>query len=133
MGLVNLWLVTIDYNVESMRRNLLLFSAVLLSVILIVNSSRRLSSLRNTSKKVGEAAQQLEALKRENADLKRELEYKKSDQFKEQEIRDKLGMVKNGEVMVILPNKQDGNQLPEISKNGLLPNYIKWWNLFFRS
>lgn len=114
-----------------MRRTFLLFGAVILALLLIVNSTKRLSSLRNTSAKVGEAQQQLEALRRENEDFKRELEYKKSGQFVEEEIRDKLGLVKRGEAVVILP--KDNQSEAVVDSEPSTPNYIKWWNLFFRS
>ena len=117
---------------KNVRRNLLLFGAVILALLLIVNGAKRLSSLRNTSQKVGEAEQRLEALKRENEDLKRELEYKKSDQFAEGAIRDKLGMAKKGEAVVILPRENDERPTSNAQRQNI-PNYIKWWNLFFRS
>ena len=114
------------------KRNLLLFFAVILSLILIVNSAKRLSSLRSTSQKVDEAQRRLETLRRENEDLKREAEYKKSDQFIEGEIRDKLGMAKKGEAIVVLPRENDERPTPNDQRQNI-PNYIKWWDLFFRS
>ena len=116
-----------------MKRNLLLIGAVVLALLVIVNSVKRLSGLRNTSQKVGETEQRLEVLRRENESLKKELEYKKSDQFVEGEIRDKLGMVKSGEALVILPNKNGEQSTVNSEQSTQIPNYIKWWNLFFRS
>ena len=114
-----------------MRRTFLLFGAVILALLLIVNSTKRLSSLRATSQKVNQAQDQLEALRRDNEELKREVEYKKSDQFAEEEIRDKLGLVKKGEALVILP--KDGQPEAIVNSEPSTPNYIEWWNLFFRS
>jgi len=114
-----------------MRRNFLLFIAVLIGIILVFNSSKRLISFRSTAKQFSEAEERLEKLKKENEDLKRELEYKKSEEFTESEIRNKLGLVKEGETVVILPKDDKSN------KNGenkvAIPNWQKWWNLFFKT
>lgn len=109
----------------------MLIAVVFLVFMIIVNSTKRISSLRDTSKKVGEVEQQLEVLRRDNQNLKAELEYKKSEEFKEEEIRNKLGMVKPGEAVVVLPNDNSEQQPQTRAEN--IPNYIKWWNLFFRS
>ncbi len=116
--------------ISMMKRNFLLFLAFFFVLVLIVNSSRRLSQLASTSKKVENAEKQLEELRRENEVLKRELEYKQSAEFAEGEIRNKLGLAREGEAVVILPKKDD--EKPEDERQDI-PNYVKWWDLFFRS
>ncbi len=115
-----------------MKRNLILIAAILISVLMAVNSSRRILTFRTTAQSVGAAQKQLSDLKAENEILKKELDFKKSDQFAEEEIRNKLGQAKPGETIVVLP--KSGAQ-PTV--NGLSttdePNWQKWWNLFFRS
>lgn len=114
------------------KRNLLLIGIVILILLIIVNSTKRISSLRDTSKKVDKVEEQLQVLRQENEKLKVELEYKKSDEFKEAEIRNKLGMVKQGEAVVVLPQKDDEGLTTNDERQNI-PNYIKWWNLFFRT
>jgi len=113
-----------------MKRNLLLFLAVLISILLIVNSSKRILNLRTTSQQVEESEAQLENLRKDNEKLKEELKYKKSNEFAEKEIRDKLGLAKEGETVVILP-KDENQQVT--TDNGQLtkPNWRKWRDLFF--
>ncbi|OGD89481.1 hypothetical protein A3I53_03575 [Candidatus Curtissbacteria bacterium RIFCSPLOWO2_02_FULL_40_13b] len=112
-----------------MKRNFLLFVVFLVGIILVVNSLRRLVSFRSTAQQVKDAEKRLETLKKESESLKRELEYKKSQDFAESEIRNRLGLVKEGETVVILPKDEKSN------KNGenevAIPNWQKWWNLFF--
>lgn len=115
-----------------MRRNLLLFLAVIIGIILVVNYSKRILSLRTTSQKVAEADAQLEKLKSENEALKRELEYKKSEKFAEEEIRNKLGLVKEGETIVILPGEKEEPE-SSLSQKQHISNWQKWKNLFFGS
>ena len=49
-----------------MTRNLILFMAMLIGVILAVNSAKRIHSFSQTSQKVEEAEDRLEALRKEN-------------------------------------------------------------------
>src|SRR3990170_8487882 len=104
--------------------------AMLIGVILAVNSAKRIHSFSQTSQKVQEAEDRLEALRKENEALKNELKYKESNEFAEKEIRDKLGLAKEGETVVILP-KDENQQVT--TDNGQLtkPNWRKWRDLFF--
>lgn len=105
-------------------------AVVVVSLILVFSSTRRILDLRTTSQKVDELSQYLEDLKSQNEQLRRELEYKKSERFLEEEIRNKLGLVKPGEEVVLLPLEEAQNQETRIKKKEE-QNYIKWWKLFF--
>lgn len=72
----------------------------------------------------------LEKLKQENDVLKRELEYKKSQRFAEEEIRNKLGMAKEGEEVFVVPQEEDNNKQETVNKKQL-PNWRKWQVLIF--
>ena len=113
-----------------MKRNLLLFLAVLVGIIFIVNSTKRILTFRDTSKSVEDAQKQLDRLREENKILENELEYKKTDEFAEKEIRDKLGLAREGETIVVLP-KEDNNGQQETSVTKSQKNWQKWWELFF--
>lgn len=123
----------------SVKRNFLLFLFFLVSILLIVNSIRRLLAFKTTTERVGEAEERLVRLHKENEELKQELEYKKSQEFAEKEIRDKLGLAKPGEAVVVLPKKNDesldklGTSSTNDERRNKTPNYTKWWRLFFGS
>jgi len=88
-------------------------------------------TFRTTAQGVSAAQKQLADLKRENEVLKKELDFKKSDQFAEEEIRNKLGLAKPGETIVVLPKEENTKyQIPNTKYE--LPNWQKWWNLFFK-
>ena len=112
-----------------MKRNLLLILAIIFAVFLVVNSVRRIVTFKGTSEKVSEAGEKLESLRSENEQLKQELTYKKSEEFKEAEIRNKLGLVREGEALVIIPKEE--NQQPATSNQQPVPNWQKWRELFF--
>src|SRR3990167_9091456 len=145
MGLVNpagdLYWDELKYN-YGMRRNLFLVLAIIVGIILVVNSIKKLLTFRTTTQKVAEAQNRLEALREENKKLKEQLEYTKSEEFREREIRDKLGLVKEGEAIVVLPKENDENSKLETRRSGPAglqarmgnstprPNWQQWWTLF---
>ena len=111
-----------------MKRNLLLILAIIFAVFLVVNSVRRIVTFKGTSEKVSKAGDKLESLRSENEQLKQELAYKKSEEFKEMEIRNKLGLVREGEALVIIPRE---DEKPERDSEKQAPNWQKWRELFF--
>ncbi len=115
-----------------MKRNLILVLVLCLGVFLVAGSTRRILTFKSTAGKISEAQANLDKVKKENEDLKRELEYKKSSQFAEEEIRNKLGLVKQGENLVVLPKDQADSQ-QEVTNNTTKPNWQKWKELFFGS
>ena len=91
-----------------------------LALFLVVSSTRRILTFKSTAGKVSEAQANLDNLKKENEDLKKELDFKSSQQFAEEEIRNKLGLVKQGENLVVLPKEENSNQGPVTSNQKLV-------------
>lgn len=85
-------------------------------------------SLRQNSHIVTTLQQQEDAEKQKNQFLKQELYFVNTSQFIEQEAREKLGMVKPGEHIVLAPPQQTEIKTVAIDTT---PNWKKWWNLFF--
>ena len=115
-----------------MKRNILLIVGILVLFLLVFNSGKRLLLLRTNSQKVLSSEMRLEELKKENEALKFELEYKKTNEFAEEEIRNKLGLAKEGETVVILPKDQTIESTSNNSGSDLA-NWEKWRDLFFGS
>jgi len=77
-----------------------------------------------------QAQNTLNAEKQENQRLKSALSYSQTQEFIEKEARDKLFMAKQGEQKVLIPKDAEAkseNQQPDAN----IPNWRKWWNLFF--
>jgi cell division protein FtsL len=82
----------------------------------------------------------IDSLKTENRQLKQKLEYYRSDQFIERVAREDLGLVKPGDVAVVvtLPNGQIpstalGSQLPDMTyepDRPRIPTWQRWLYLF---
>lgn len=92
-----------------------------------------------------EINKEITALEQEAAELdsrQKELsgliEYFQSDAFKEREARERLGLQREGESVVVLPNIENGElgtvagDRTSVAESGNRSNMQKWWNYFFR-
>ena len=80
--------------------------------------------LRSTEQKVRELGEQKE-------NLTGKMEFYQSEEFIEQEARNKLNMVKEGEVVIVLPsNLKEILKEKEIRMQVSSPNWRQWLELF---
>ena len=111
-----------------MLKKLISISVLIITVIIIKNLYVSIKNLSNNSRIVDNLQKQLEAQKKENNFLQQKLSYVKSNEFVEKEARDKLGLVKDNEYIVIAPDE-------EMEKEEFIktedPNWKKWLKLFF--
>jgi cell division protein FtsB len=107
----------------------IIFLITIVASILIINSLvRSIFDLWGKQGLLVKANDELSRQKEENRDLRQQLSYVKSDQFIEEEARDKLFMVKPGESGVIVP--QNLLSQKEVKKVIVLPAWQQWVNLF---
>lgn len=111
---------------------LLAFLALILGIWLVVALSRDLWQLLNKKDRIEKMIVKKENLLTENQGLKEKLNYVESEEFVEKEAREKLNMAKEGETIVVLPEKitvADPRTSRPAAEN--LPNWQQWLNLFF--
>jgi len=73
-------------------------------------------------------------LERQNQEYSQLINYFKSENFIEQEAKLKLGLKKEGENLVVIPQNESGTSIENSSKdNDQLSNPRKWWIYFFGS
>lgn len=118
-------------GIWNMKQKILLVFGVLAAILLIFNSVKKIMFFRNNAQQIKEAETRLFSLKKENEQLKSELEYKKSNDFAEEEIRNKLGLAKQNEAIVVLPKEEAKETDKDLSN--VTPNWRKWWRLFFET
>jgi cell division protein FtsB len=110
------------------------FLVFVLALILISSSVRSVSRIGRAGEKLREVEERIRKLERENKDLEERLENVKSDEYVEQQLRDKLGLAKEGEVVVVLPEEDVIREFaPKMeSEEDFLPesNWAKWVRLF---
>lgn len=115
-----------------MRKKAIQIVIIIIGISLIVNLTRDILRLLKTGGRIEQAENRLEETKGENKQLSEKKQYYASEEFIEETARDKLNMARSGETIVVLPpnlaevvgRKEKGAQ-PE------LPNWQKWWDLFF--
>lgn len=98
---------------------LFLIRNILASIMTVEQNSRILTNL---------VEEESEA-KRRNQFLKERLHYVQTDEFIEKEAREKLGMVKEREHIVLIPPVKE--EIKSKQEKEKLPNWEKWKKLFF--
>jgi cell division protein DivIC len=78
---------------------------------------------------------EINKLEQDNNNLQDLISYFQTDEFKEKEAKDKLNLVKKGEKVILIKerevkrDKEVEEEKPEILVNR--PNYYYWWHYFF--
>ncbi len=102
----------------------------IISLFLIVFLSRDIYGLWKRKDIIRDRADALKQLENRNADLQKQLIEAQSPAFIERTAREKLGLIKQGEEIVLVPSGQaSGAAQPFSGANQ--PNWKQWWQLFF--
>ncbi len=118
-------------SVNIFHNKLLQTLIILFGISLIVNLSKDILRLLRSADELKQASQRIEELQKENENLIQKKEYYQSAAFVEEEARNKLNMVKEGETIVILPpNLKELLGTKKDHLNKTLPNWRQWLNLF---
>jgi cell division protein FtsB len=85
------------------------------------------TTYRRAGERMAEIENEVQTTQRVNTELKKQLEDTISFENIEKQAKDRFGMGKPNEVILVMPNQiVASNQLPVTS----LPNWRKWWNLY---
>ena len=101
---------------------------VLLVAISSINLLRSVLETRASLGRLNRLQEEVSKLAVSADSLKKEVAYKESTEFLEREARDKLGLVKSGEVLVVLPDSDSVlvDNVPTPPKVDKTPNWKKW-------
>ncbi len=118
--------------VKLARNRLVRALFLLLCLMLSIGIVRSVWSLAQKKGIVGERQAVLQELEVKNKELKQRLEEATSSAFVEKQAREKLGLVREGETVVIL----DKAKIQAIAGAGnsmqvVMPLWRQWWKLFF--
>lgn len=123
-----------------MKNPLIYLILLLFGVYLIISLTQSIYSLTSKNDELEKANQKVEAELRKNSQLISQLSQSSDKKFIEQQAREKLGMSKPGETIVVVPEGAV-SQIASISaslsasfydRGDETPNWQKWWNLFFK-
>lgn len=105
---------------------------VLTGLIAGYNLVSQILEAAKSGERLSAAADAVYKLENKNKELKEELQDSQSPQFIEEKARNKLGLGKVGETIVIIPDEKIKQVLgvkEEIKVR--LPNWLGWWKVFF--
>jgi len=90
---------------------------------------------REVNVEIANLQSEIEKLNQENKNLQGLIEYFQTEEFKEKETKDKLNLVKEGEKLVLIKEKEisveTANEDDEVEVVVNRPNYYWWWYYFF--
>ena len=110
------------------------FGIIILIVIVVAyNLINQIISTLSVSDRLGQALESVHQAEIKNKELKKKLSEIKSPEFIEEQARDKLGLAKPGETVVIIPDEKIKEILGATSSSEpKFPNWLGWFKVFFR-
>ncbi len=104
-------------------------------IFLAFSLTRNVLKLYEVRGQIKKAKERVLALKRENEELQSRLSQTQSEVYIEKQLRDKLGLAKPGEIVVVLPDEEILKRIgakPSEEEDFLPdPTWKKWLKLFF--
>lgn len=118
----------------SIKDRLSRFMLWVLFALLLISIGRTISKIRVINERILDEEKELQKLEEKNSALKKQLDEVNSDYYIEKQIRDKLGLSKEGEVVLVLPSDELLLEIAPKStqEEGIViePNWQKWFHLF---
>lgn len=107
-----------------------IFSLIVIGVFILLNLNLARTSFESSQKleQINKEVNKVEVLQEKNNNLKSELQKRESSFFIEQQARDKLGYGRNGEVAIVVENKDLKGPSPETTEQ-TKSNFQKWLDL----
>lgn len=111
-----------------------LIGLFIIFIFLVFSFVKSTLKLREGNELIKKNQLKLEKIKEENSRLEVELKKVQNPEFIEKEIRNKYGLVKEGEAVIVLPEpdvvRKLSPQIPEEDEIKPKSNPQKWWDLF---
>jgi cell division protein FtsB len=111
------------------------YAIIVLVLLFLASLIRSLSRITKSKDRIGEARSRVEKLQKENEELKVKLDTSQSEAFIESQLRDKLGLAKEGEIVIVLPEASILRQVaPKFEyEEEVLPDptWKQWLKLFY--
>lgn len=118
-----------------MTKKISFTAIILISVFIAYNLIIQIFQALHSGDRLSLATEILYKLEVENKRLKERLEQTKTDEFIVEQARNKLGLVKKGETLIVIPEDKI-NQVLSASQSAKeeerLPNWVGWFRLFWR-
>ncbi len=121
-------------NIKKKLNKLASYAIWLLIILLLVSVIRSIGNAGRVKAEIDAEEARVAKMREDNKRLEAQIFQTQGGVFIEKEIRDKLGLVKDGEAVVVLPDEDTLRKLAPVvlSESAALPdpNYRKWLKLF---
>jgi len=108
---------------------------IFLSLLMLISLVRNTLKAFEAKKRIEKVEDRAVKLRQENEKLAEKLKEVKSEEFIEKQLRDKLGLAKEGEIVIVLPDEEILRKLAptkeEEEETLPDPNWKKWLKLFY--
>ncbi|MBI2596613.1 septum formation initiator family protein [Candidatus Daviesbacteria bacterium] len=113
-------------------KKIILAVAIIIISIITYNLVIQIMDAVKSGERLSQAAEKVYKLEAKNRELKKKLAQIQSEGFIEKEARNKLGLSKIGETIVVIPQERL-KQVMGVSQSAQikLPNWLGWWKVFF--
>lgn len=116
-----------------MIRKITLGLIILVILFVVYNLINQIIEATRSGERLSEAADAVHKLEIKNKQLKNQLSQARSQEFIEEAIRNKLGLAKKGETVVIIPEEKLKAVLGASQSAVVrLPNWLGWLRVFFK-
>ncbi len=117
-----------------MIKKLVIVAIISAGLIAGYNLISQILEATKSGDRLSQAADLVHKLEIRNKDLKKKLEAIQTPEFIEKEARNKLGLTKKGETIVIIPDEKIRQVLgaSESAQEERLPNWLGWLRLFWK-
>ena len=112
-----------------------IYVGLFLGFLFLLSLIRNISKIADAEKRISKAQERVEKLRKENEETERRLAEVKGEEYIEKQLRDKLGLAKEGEIVVVLPDEETLRKIaPGIAEEEDVlpdPTWKKWLKLFY--
>ncbi len=106
-----------------------------LTFLLVVSLIRNVLRINRANQEILEAEKRVDEVIMENKELRTKAEELRSSEYQEQQLRDKLGLAKEEEIILVLPDDEVLRKLAprRTEEEDILPdpNWKRWLKLFY--
>jgi cell division protein FtsB len=106
-----------------------------LLILLVISVYKNISKINQIYKRIAEKEEDVKKLEEANKDLEEKVQESSNPDYIEKQIRDKLGLAKEGEIVVVLPPPEVLRKYAPVvereEENLPDPNWKKWLHLFY--
>lgn len=113
-------------------------AGIILTGIISTRAAQEAYRNRKIEKEVNELKNEALQIQNENAKIQKKIEYYSTPGFVEKISKDKMNMQKPDEKVIVVNQEIArepqiaGVQQNQVQNEQYAPNYLKWWNFFFK-